>query len=385
MGTKIKKQKYHQVSFMPWADFKDELQIGPVLFWSFTNADTKIKNQSLLKHLTRYFSSYVDHQGKAVDTIVVCSYKKNNFRCLSKKEYSDLRDAVNMLTFCAIAPTVKNAVCANNRSMGPSSSEVFQLITQNFIPGNNHIAVRAGNLLSGGWEMGEVTFPKPWSTGGFFKSPNEELMSGFNKMFENNVSVEVRERIFRSLEWFRLSHVQNEDVSFLSKIVMMATAFEILLQVPNVPNKKGWIAEKLDEQVKCSEFIKLTRTDNKGKKHRCSKLYWWAWDFYNLRNSIVHGEHIEPKLQRYHVSDKKWINYHIVADLVFLECVKRELFNMGCIGDNARDCAKKWDESFPDEKDESATQLLAEWFLGIKDVYRAMGWLRKNKKYSTKR
>jgi len=219
-------QKYHQISFLLWTGLKQELRIGPIIFWPFSKAKDKIHDERMLNHLTKYFRSYVDHQGNPVDTITICSHKNIDFRNLNNEEYNDLRNAVNVLIFCTIAPQTKIAVCNNNKSMGPPSAEVFQLITQNFKPGDDHIAVCAGSVLSGGWKIGEITFSKPWSTGGSFGASDTELVKGFNKVFEPTFSLDIRERLFRSLEWFRLAHVESDEVSPLSKVIMMATAFE---------------------------------------------------------------------------------------------------------------------------------------------------------------
>ena len=291
-------------------------------------------------------------------------------------------NVVNILVFCTIAPATKRAVCANNRSMGPPSTEIFQVITQNFQLGINHIAVQAGSLISGGWEIGEVTFPKPWATGGSFGSPDKELIKGFCKVFNDSFSNDVRERIFRSLEWFRMSHVGNSEVSMLSKIVMMATSFEILLQVPNIPNKKQWIAEEIEKQISNSDFLKETRTDSKGNDHTYSKAAWWSWDFYELRNNIVHGDYVKPELILYCASDIKWLTHLIIADLVFWEFVKRELFNHRCIGDEVYSCAKEWDKAFPEEPQSISIEPLARQFLGFIDVHKALGWIKEKEKKS---
>jgi hypothetical protein len=152
-----------------------------------------------------------------------------DFKSLSDIEYKDLRNAVDALIFSYISTGVKDAVCANNRSMGPPSADVFQLVTQNFRIGSDDIAVQAGSVTHV-WRISEIIFSKPWSTGGMFGSFEDELLKGFDGCFSAEFPAEVRERFFRSLEWFRMAHIEAEGVSNLSRVVMMATAFEILLQ-----------------------------------------------------------------------------------------------------------------------------------------------------------
>lgn len=373
------KREHYQVSFMPWVGFREEFQIGPVIFWPFSQADNKIQDISIREHLKRYFRSYVDCRGKPIEKIIVCSYQDIDFRTLSDEEYNRLRNAVDILVFSSIAPQTKNAICANNYSMGPPSTEVFQLITQNFQPGNDHIAVKAGSLLSGGWKIGEVTFPEPWAIGGPFRTPDKELIQGFDKMFDAAFPDDVRERVFRSLQWFRMSHVESDEISVLSKVVMMATAFEILLQVPNTPNKKKWIAEEIERRISNSDFLMEIRKDSKGNDQTYSKVAWWSWDFYEIRNSIVHGDHIGAERLRYSAPDKDWLTHLIIADLVFWECVKRELFEQKCIGNNVYSCAREWDKAFPNEPQGTSIEPLSRWFLGFNDVHRALGWIQVKK------
>jgi len=372
-------EKKYQVSFLPWVGIEKEFQIGPIKFTPLNKAFDKIEDPSIKKYLSKLFYSYVDHQGKPVETILLCSYSNFDFHCLVEEENNELMSAVDVLVFCTIAPNIKKAVCADNRSMGQPGTENFQLITQNFQPGINHIAVQAGSSISGGWEIGEITFSKPWATGGSFGTPDKELIQGFYKVFDAKFSNDVRERVFRSLEWFRMSHVENSEVSLLSKIVMMATAFEILLQVPSTPNKKQWIAREIAKRISNSDFLKETRKDPKGNDYTYSKVAWWSWDFYEIRNSIVHGDYVKPECIQYCAPNIKWLTHLIVADLVFWECVKRELFNHRCIGDNVYSCAEEWDKAYPDEPQGTSIEPLARQFLGFDDVHEVLGWVKENK------
>lgn len=375
-----RKKTYYQVNFLPWAGMRNEIQIGPIILWHFSKAEEKIKNQVILDYLKNYFKSYVDYQGNPVNRIVVCSYNKIDFKPLSKKQFVDLKNAINALIFCIVGPAVHRAVRASNYSMGPASADGYELIVQNFNTHTNMLAVQAGSLRHL-WEIGQVKFYQPWTLGGIQRSPDNELLLGFDKLFRNTIGTGIKERIFRSLEWFRLAHIENDVISPLSKVIMMATAFEILLQVPNISNKKGWIAIKLENQIN-SKLIRIVRQDNKGRKHRYTKLAWWAWDFYNLRNRIVHGDYIDWKLLRYRIPDKrkKWITHLIVADLIFLECLKRELFDLQVIGDSTRELAKKIDSLPLKNTTGSCLYHLVEWDLGFNDIYKSLGWIRKTRK-----
>ena len=64
-----------------------------------------------------------------------------------------------------------------------------------------------------------------------------------------------------------------------------------------------------------------------------------------------------------------------MSDLVFLECVKRELFKNKCIGNNVHECVEKITKSAVEDEKNAVTEALARWFLGFKEVHKALGWL----------
>jgi len=287
----------------------------------------------LRSYLDRYFESYVDNKGQSVDTITVCSYQNTNFLELKDGEFKDLRSCSDAIIFSVIAPQAKNAVCANNNSFGPPSSDAFELITQNFQMDNDYVHVRAGSLLSAGRKIGEVIFSRPWSMGGSFGIPDSEIVKGFGKCFSLGFPQEFKERLFRSLEWFRLAHTESEQISELSKIVMVATGFEILLEFPK-DGKRRYFTDYVENNISSDKFARGTRTDHKGKSFEMSLASCWAWDFYNLRSTIVHGDSVPYQ----DLIFRDWITHLIVSDLVFLECTKRELFRNKCIGDDVYSC-----------------------------------------------
>ena len=368
-------KKQYLVSFMPWAEpVKKELQIGPVSFWRFANqADSKIKEPAVTEYLTKYFKLYVDHKGNPVNTAIICSHGDINFRPLNEKDHTELRNAVDSLIFSIIAPQAANAVCMNNKFMGPPSSEVFQFFHQMFQPGKKSIHVKSGSLTMG-WRTNVITFQKPWSTGGSWGTPDRELIAGFNKVFDPSFPKDIRDRIFRSLEWFRLAHVEIDEVPQLSKLIMMSTAFEIFLQFPE-RGQRRYFAEYMERNIASSEFKKDYRVmDQKERPKELSMAGCWAWDFYKLRSRIVHGDPISNGDLIY----RDWITHLIVADLVFLELIKRKLYEHGCIGEGINYTLQN---IFSQESEDSlkAKDIFMRDILEFTRVHAALGWLNKKK------
>jgi hypothetical protein len=304
---------YKQVSLLPWLE-QGDIQIGNSLFWKYdpnvlTDADNKT-------YLEQYVKCYVTKHQKPVDSLTIASYKnKNYFEPLSEEEYQELNFARNILCFLCIAEQSRIALGNNNSSIGPPSAEIFDMVSQNFIPGTNDIAVRSGSMTSGGWKLHEIHFQEPWSTGGFFRSINRYVHTAINKLLASQSDEDFKNRLLRSMEWFRLAHVENGSISPFFRIVMMATAFEIIFDVPNIPDKAGYVADKIDETLAQQDFIQESRTygKNNDKSKTRSIAAWWGWDFYKLRNSVVHGDNISLSDLAY----TDWITHAIVADMMF--------------------------------------------------------------------
>jgi len=361
---KPKRKAQKAICIMPWAGLRQEVNVGPARFWPWD--EKKVPDPDVRQHLKRYFNCFVDHYGNPVKTITICSHGKKNFELLDQDEYNELRVAIDVLIFSIIAPQTKLAVCGNTSSAGPPTSDRYQVFGQELRPGDPNIYVKRGSALSVG-EMEKIHISRPWCLGGAFRiEPNQELIRAFDKVFDQSFPSIIRERIFRSLEWFRFAHTEADQVSDSSKLVMMSTAFEILLDFPE--KKKRYFTNQIEDRLKKDESVLETRIQ-KNKQDTYTKAAWWAWDFYNLRSGIVHGDEIRPQDLCY----KNWITHNIVSDLVFWELILKELFENNCLGERAR----KWAENFkPHVKDD---ENLEEFFLnltmGFDDYHRALDWV----------
>ena len=153
-------------------------------------------------------------------------------------------------------------------------------------------------------------------------------------------------------------------------MLFRSTGFEILLEFPK-DGKRRYFTDYVEKNISSDKFLRGTRMDHKGKIHNMSLASCWAWDFYNLRSKIVHGDSIPNQ----DLIFRDWITHLIVSDLVFLECLKRELFRNKCIGDNVYSCAEKITKSSDEHEKKAVVESLARWFLGFNNVHRKLGWV----------
>lgn len=323
---------YKQISLLPWLELAD-IQIGNAIFWKYDTL--AISDSDTKAYLDKYVKCYVDKHQQPVKTISIASYKdKNYFESLTSEEYQELNFARNLLCVLCIGEQSRIALANKNSSIGPPSSDIFDMVSQNFIPGTEDIAVKSGSMTSGGWTLDEIHFQEPWSTGGFFKNLNRHVLEAINALLIHPEHEDFKNRLLRSSEWFRLAHLENGAISPFFRSVMMATAFEIIFDIPNVRDKAGFLSDKIDQTIARDNFIQATRQygKNNEKSKTRSVAAWWGWDFYKLRNSVVHGDNIPMSGLIY--SD--WITHTIVADMMFYAYIVYLLQEAGCMDDKYR-------------------------------------------------
>jgi len=359
------------IGYLPWADLHEEFEVGPVVFWPFYDkAQEKIADPEIRAELTQFFETFVDNAGSPVKTVVACSRGDIGFRRFSAQESNDIVAAVDCLIFAAIAEGVRNGVCADNRSLAPPSADRFDLCSRWVYPCHDGLVISTDGS-TGYWSQGEYHIPQPLSMGGSFCGHYRPLLGGLGQAFDLGFPADVRERLFRSLEWFRFAHTESTAVSWLHKVVMMSTAFEILLQFPE-RGQTAYFAQQIDKQLRLKNSMLAKRTDAKGNEYEACLPAWWAWDFYDLRSRIVHGESLMGEDLQY----RNWISHLNVADLVLLELVKRLLYEHGCIGDEIRREAAEWAENSNASAEEFEQAMLPGLLgLDLESTHAALGWI----------
>ncbi len=358
----------YEVLFMPWAGLGQPYRIGPFSFvpWSkMEDVATEVK-----AYLDPYFLRHVDHFGRPVDSITLLVRDGRDFSCDPYPSYEHPAAAVDAMYFAIAGPTVAAAVSENNDSLAPPTADGFELLRQNFRAGDSDVKVCVGGS-SHVAKISTLTFPQPWDLGGTSCFPCDELLEGLGKLFDPTTDHQIRDRIFRSLEWFRLAHVGGPTASLMSRIVMISTALEILLQIPDGPGKTERFIDAVEGRLNRTTTLSETRSvcihvgKNRGKPRSVTHTLpgWWANKFYDLRSRIVHGDDIVPEQLRY----EGWVSHQIVAAVVFWQCIKYELFNLGFIGQDIRDTRAG-------PYGELLAPLLVNDFFGY-DTHRTLKWI----------
>lgn len=371
-GPQVARQPPLEIHYLPWAGLREEFSIGPVDFWPFcAKAEEKIADRAVREHLSRFIRCFVDNVGQPVESVVVCSCGAIDFRPLSETEARNIRAAVDCYIFARITNGTRMGVYGDSRTVAPPTADRYALYARNFRPEDRGLGIRAGSTLTYFTDMEEVRISRPFAMGGSFGGPDQELLQGLSKVFAPEFPADVQERLFWALEWYRLAQTGAEAVTWLSKVVMMATAFEILLKFPRNGKRKHFV-EHMEKEIRTPEFRTDTRTDDSGKPHTLSLVGCWAWDFYELRSRIVHGDPVAVEEIQY----KDWITHLIVSELVLLECMKRLLYRHGFVGDGLRRRAAECAKGSVDPVEAFVTASLPGMLgLNLDGVHEALGWI----------
>ena len=135
--------KFFEIAFLPWLGIEQSITIGPVTFWPYKkDVIIKIKDQSILEYLQKYFINFISHDGTPVQSITICSHNNEHCKILSDQEKQDIKYALDALFFSYITGCVQQSIINNSTSMFvPPSLDAFQLSYQKFRPKSNEINV----------------------------------------------------------------------------------------------------------------------------------------------------------------------------------------------------------------------------------------------------
>ena len=370
-------KQHLMVSILPWAGLKSTVHVGPVEIWPATDEqlEARVPDVATREHLHAYFGCYVTERGAALECVNVCTLGQNDFRELTPEEHTVVRRAVDALLFAVIGNVARWSVARDDSSNGPPTAERFQLVHQNFRPGHTSLAVQSGPNLHGGLDLSTARFTRPMSVGGWDTRCNDTVLSALGRLLTEQQHETLRDRVFRALEWFRLAHIGADEVSELSRVVMMATAFEVLVQAPR-HGKTVAIAQAIDARVATQSHARHPTTIGR-QTIDLSPVGQWGANFYDLRSRVVHGDSVPAADLVLKPGD--WITQLIAADLLLWEFVIRGLHGGGLVDTPAKKLAALARAAFPNADLSELERTHADAFLrsmfGFSAIHERFGWL----------
>jgi hypothetical protein len=301
-----------------------------------------ISDADLRKRIDKYSSLYVDANNNRSTTFTIAVIDDNyRFELLTEKQQLDLSRYAVALLFCNVVNNTQNRVCVSEQFT--LSFQPFTVI-QNGSSEADYIWYETGSYyrVLNSYPLDSARFVTPGFIPPYnlFYLADDKLMLGLANMIDNSQGED--DKYFRVLDWVRYSHLNSEGFSPESRIVMLATAFEIFFELPR-DDKTNKFVQSLESLLQVDKMLveddagKLVQTGlplitkpytgHAGKTKSASHtIYgWWAREFYDLRSKIVHGDEITNTDIRNHKGEQ----HFLVALKVLRFCFYKLLENKG--------------------------------------------------------
>lgn len=355
--VKTSKKFQGTVAYLPWVNTDREFMIGKAIFWPFPESGDKyIDNQALREHLIQIFNTYIKRNGKPIEKLTVISIDEKFPFKIEEREYDYLWQAVRILCFCSI---VSNDIWKSEAGYPTgayyTNSSDFKLVTQNFKVGDEWVAEIRRKIYGRSSNLGDFKMMKNFTPpncnynydSGLFLRYHERLANALVEILNEVHSSrdvknqEVCRRILRALQWFNMAHTDSEELSYFPEVTMMSIAFEILLGLGDYekPDKSKELIVRLgklfqnNQQKKKKDFLRRGKTPLEA-----SWKEWWLYEFYGLRNDVVHGKKVDTKRLKW-LHNRFYLHLEI-ADIVFKCALKKILISLGYYEESCEDTAE---------------------------------------------
>lgn len=317
-----------QIAYFPYLNMRniEVIEFGDVKVWNFDlKAQDYIPDEALREQVKALLYSNVKND-QPLKNIGVVSIGATDFRELTNGELQQV-DQVRLIFFLAFLTGVN--VCARGLNAGlyMATSENFLLTMQNFDPASDHIAQTDGFLVSfsvGGYKIGQLKFhAPPYVPTPFQFALDVDLILKLSVIQKRNKR--LYERILRATSILFESYYNDLNVSLYSRILMQASAFEVLLDLPERDQRLVFKQKIKKYTVRTNEksrrYFSERRAGIKVPETEPLKVI-WADKFYTLRNHIIHGEHLS---MREFIFQRK--QRHLDIGVMFFVLLVKELIN----------------------------------------------------------
>ncbi len=361
-----------EIAFLPWLGMNRGTTVGSVTFSPLQVQ--AVQDPVVREYLARYLPRYREVDGGPVELVVGARHEGvTGFRHHAPNEQSDLIRGTSVLALAMIAKTQVLQTLYRNQLPAPSTDS-FQLIFQRFTAGSNFVGVSAGRWTHG-WPLDQVTFTRPWAAVASTGDYDRHLLEALGNLLLGRCEVrpELVNRIWRSLEWFRLAHLDGSEQPDATKLITMATAFESLLDLPD-RDKQAVFANRIQRFVYDNHMRRDVRRRRSGGDLDLTLAGCWAWDFYGIRSRLVHGDEVPGGDFRIATGTP----HLLVADLVVRECLLRHLLELGCFGADIHESAGRMERAIGDLPEGPEPFDPFKWainhHLEFDRIHEALGW-----------
>jgi len=289
--------KPFHIAFMPYAPIQENIKIGNYEVWQFEKeSSTRISNKKVLTQIQNYFNRYYEYvftqeeggSDKNLETINIISPIDFDIGkdILSEEHILNIHSIAHILSFSSIFET----------GFGSNSSDPFQIIIQGFV--QNQEGMRVWSTYYTRYNLFKILKPLHISSP-FFPYKITNLASSLGNALKARGTNPIIKQIFNCLELIFHTITFGEMITNFHRVLTLLMAFEVLL---GFENKKEFV-EQIEKYIKDPKPILVKRNINlpggKVVDIEKSKTCWWAYDLYDLRSQIIHGEEVDWKIQEY--------------------------------------------------------------------------------------
>lgn len=324
-----------QVTYIPYIPLREKGAVdfgNGLVVWHFDSlAEQKIPDQQIRDFVTSLLAANVEGSSQEkIKGIGVVSIGDTDFRAFSDEEMAMVQEAKFLLFLCRIARSNTTILGTDSDGWSLATSENFEPVFQNFQIGNNHISESAGYIVTmnaGGYATSEKKFYKPshviisnYGMGSFDRELFVQLLRARRRRKK------LFRRVLRSTDLLFQAYYNNSNVSRNARILLIAAAFETLLDLPENARKhfKNEIERRCDlpNEPKYRHYYH-TRNGMKRDKNRSMKTL-WADSFFELRNQIIHGDLVPEAMYQFRNTERQ-----LDISVLFFVFLVKSLLNEG--------------------------------------------------------
>lgn len=383
--------RQYEVNYLPWTPFDwdyigGELRLGKVVFRPLSDDALRGIDERVADYLRLYFSRYRDLYNAPVNTITLCHYDPEHrglLEPMSDAQQAEFAGIIDALTFCCIWGELREALNRGWRLLPPPNAETLECRAHRFSPdvlADPPMVTLVTHGLKHTEQVGKVFFqiPLPAHHRGKIQ-PNLELLELLNQVFNDSFDPQLRERLLRSLRWFRVAHRQAQALDAEIQIVEICTALEVLLNLPKHGKRKVFV-QKVEQWITATEgeedVVRVEESANQQPSSLTTKAGLWAQNFYKLRSDIVHEGIQSDELLYYPAVDAhgqpSQVSQLSVASLVYGALLIQEIdAQVGYLHPAVREAIDA-----PQEERAFMNQLYKRSAWGVRGCLERLGWVR---------
>lgn len=285
------------ISFMPYfPDRQVNETFGDFTIWNWQNYKTRyITDLATLRYLDAYFHIFRRPDNKPEDRIAVVSTTPDG---ILSEEPEALKWKIGRFAAAAMLAHLAQLPADRNAGMFASSSDNFLALMQPFNLSSTAIALQFGSYFRADWAASgfeRLHFITPQYVPDPGAGLRDDELWGYLAILCSMDSDEIR-RVFRALDWVRFAFTNFTEHPYEARIISMATAYEILLDMPEEQKAEHFskLLNGLLPQNRLPVSRKLVDRGKKGKKViDDNAVGWWCRHFYELRSRIIHGDKVQ--------------------------------------------------------------------------------------------